>query len=323
MQAARLLAIGEMAVQSVPEPQPKEDEVVIRVEAAGICGTDRHLFHGAFPSRPPVTLGHEFAGTVVAAGPRAGQRIGMRVACDPNIFCGRCGPCLRDKVNLCRNNIAIGLARDGGFADLACIPSHRALPLPEGLGVEAGAFAEPLACTLHGLDVARLIPGERALVLGGGVIGLLAVQLARAAGAEVMLMTRQATKREIAMGLGARHTAEEVRRIWPEGADAVIECAGVSQTMAEAPSLAAPGGRVVILGVLPQGERVAIEPFDLLFREVALLPAFINPFTQARAIDLLTQGMVQTAPLITRRLSLTDAPAAAPPLGDIKTLILP
>ncbi|NBZ88002.1 zinc-dependent alcohol dehydrogenase family protein [Stagnihabitans tardus] len=329
MKAARLVGLRQIELQEVARPEPGPFDVVVQVQAAGICGTDRHLYHGEFPSRPPVTLGHEFAGLVVAAGAESGHQVGGLVACDPNIFCGTCPECRRGRVNLCARNVAIGLARDGGFAEFALIPGHRALPLPPGLGAEAGAFAEPLACTLHGLDVARLVPGERAIVLGGGVIGLLAVQLARAAGAEVMLVTRHPAKREVALALGAKFTAastDEALALWPQGADAVIECAGVPETMETAPRLASSGGRVVILGVLAKGAKVTIEPFDLLFREVSLLPAFINPFTQSRALDLIASGHVQTEPLITRRLTLDEAPAAIaapPPPGDIKTLILP
>ncbi len=329
MQAIRLLGVGDLQRQEVAVPEPGPGDVVVQVEAAGICGTDRHLFHGEFPSTPPVTLGHEFAGRIVAAGAASGGRVGARVACDPNIFCGICPECRKGRVNLCRANVAIGLQRDAGSADYALIPGHPAPPLPQGMTPEAGAFAEPLACTLHGLDVARLVPGERAMVLGGGVIGLLAVQLARAAGAEVMLVTRHPAKRAVAEALGARLTAAsaaEALRLWPGGADAVIECAGVEETMTRAPALAARGGRVVVLGVLAQGARVSWEPFDLLLREVAILPAFINPFTQSRALELIANGTVQTAPLVTRRISLTDAPAviaAPPPPGDIKTMILP
>ncbi|MCW1917804.1 alcohol dehydrogenase catalytic domain-containing protein [Rhodobacter sp. KR11] len=329
MRAVRLLGLGDLAVVDVARPEPGDHDVVVQVQAAGICGTDRHLFLGEFPSRPPVTLGHEFAGVVVAVGAKVGIAPGTLVACDPNIFCGTCAECRRGRVNLCEANVAIGLARDGGFAEYAVIPAHRALPLPAGMTAEAGAFAEPLACTLHGLDVARLIPGERAMVLGGGVIGLLAVQLARAAGAEVLLVTRNPHKRAVALGLGAQHTAatlDEAQALWPRGADAVIECAGVTETMTRAPDLAAPGGRVVILGVLPKGAKVAWQPFDLLFREVSILPAFINPFTQSRALDLIANGTVQTAPLISRRVTLEEAAhaIATPALpADIKLLVLP
>jgi L-iditol 2-dehydrogenase len=330
MQALRLVATGALQLARVPLPEPGPGEVLVRVEAAGICGTDRHLFKGEFPCTPPVTLGHEFSGIVVAAGPGVtSPEVGTRVTCDPNIACGTCDQCRRGRINLCRGLVAVGIHRDGGFAEHAVIPAHRAFALPAGLHPHHGAFCEPLACCLHGADMARVQPGERVTVLGGGVIGLLMVQLARAAGAEVMLVTRQASKRDIAVAVGATHAAADAgaaAAIWPGGADAVIECAGVADTVAMAPALTRAGGRIVVLGVLARGERVAVEPFDLLFREIAMLFAFINPFTQGRAAAMIADGTVQVAPLISRRIALAEAAeAVANPAraGEVKVLILP
>lgn len=153
--------------------------------------------------------------------------IGARVTCDPNIACGTCDQCLRGRgINLCVRNVAIGIHRDGGFAEMAVIPAHRAIPVPD-LHPHHAAFAEPLACTLHGVDLGAPIPGERVIVLGGGVIGLLAVQLARNAGAEVTLVTRHPGKRNLALLVGATYTAAteaEARARLPQGADLVLEC---------------------------------------------------------------------------------------------------
>jgi L-iditol 2-dehydrogenase len=299
MRAVRLQAVGRIEAVEVPDPVPSTGEVLIRVQAAGICGTDRHLFKGEFPCTPPVTLGHEFAGEVIATGQGVTLPLGTRVTCDPNIACGTCDQCLRGRVNLCARNIAIGIHRDGGFADLAVIPAHRAIPVPN-LHPHHAAFAEPLACTLHGVDLGAPVPGERVIVLGGGVIGLLAVQLARNAGAEVTLVTRHPAKRDLALR--------------------------VADTVEMAPRLTRSGGRVVILGVMPQGEKVRIEPFDLLFREIQLLHSFINPFTQGRAAAMLSAGQVDVAPLISRIIPLSEAPAAianpAAP-GEVKVLVVP
>jgi L-iditol 2-dehydrogenase len=328
MRAVQLRAVGDIAEVEVADPQPKAGEVLVRVLAAGICGTDRHLFKGEFPCVPPVTPGHEFCGAVVAVGEGVALPIGTRIACDPNIACGTCDPCLRGRVNLCVRNVAIGIHRDGGFAEYATLPAHRALPVGD-LDPEIAAFAEPLACTLHGLDIGATVPGERVVVLGGGVIGLLAVQLARNAGAKVVLVTRQAEKRRLAEALGATATAatlDEALAIEADGADLVLECAGVAETMEMAPRLTRPGGRIVVLGVLPQGERVRIEPFDLLFREIQLLHSFLNPFTQTRAIRMLQLGQVEVSPLISQRVGLTEAPAAiarAARPGEVKVLVLP
>jgi L-iditol 2-dehydrogenase len=192
-----------------------------------------------------------------------------------------------------------------------------------------GALAEPLACTLHGLDMGAPRPGERVTVIGGGVIGLLALQLARNAGAEVMLVTRDAGKRALAERLGATATAGHVaaaKAQWPKGADLVLECAGVAETVAAAPTLTASGGRIVVLGVLPKGARVQIEPFDLLFREITLLHSFINPFTQARAAAMIASGAVDVAPLISRTIPLAAGVEAiirpARP-GEVRVLVVP
>jgi len=329
MRATRLHATGDIRTVEVPVPDPAPGEVLIRVEAAGICGTDRHLFKGEFPCTPPVTLGHEFSGIVVDRGTGVAIPKGTRVTCDPNDWCGHCDPCLRGRVNLCENNVATGIHRDGGFAEYVAFPARKALVLPAGLHRDHGAFCEPLACTLHAMDIGAAKPGERVLILGGGVIGLLAVQLARLAGAEAMLLTRHPAKRELAVSLGATATAAtpaEASRIWPGGADLTLECAGVAETVAAAPALTRPGGRIVILGVLPRGEKVPIEPFDLLFREIQLHFAFINPFTQARAAGLMASGRIAVGPLVSRAVALDEAAEAiANPArpGEVKVLVVP
>jgi L-iditol 2-dehydrogenase len=328
MQAVQLRGVGDIALCDLPDPQPRPGEVLVRVLAAGICGTDRHLYKGEFPCAPPVTLGHEFCGEVVAVGEGVTMPLGTRIACDPNIACGTCDPCLRGRVNLCARNVAIGIHRDGGFAELAVLPAHRAFPVGD-LHPQHAAFAEPLACTLHGVDLGAPVPGERVIVLGGGVIGLLAVQLARNAGAEVTLVTRHTDKQALARDLGATSTAAteaEARAMLPDGADLVLECAGVAETVEMAPRLTRSGGRIVVLGVLPKGQQVRIEPFDLLFREIQLLHSFINPFTQGRAVRMLMTGQIDVAHLISRVIPLAKAPdAVAHPArpGEVKVLVVP
>jgi L-iditol 2-dehydrogenase len=329
MLATKLVAKGDIRTVEVPIPVPAPGEVLIRVEAAGICGTDRHLFKGEFPSTPNTILGHEVSGIVVGRGAGVSLAEGTRVACDPNIWCGQCEQCRRGRVNLCINNIATGINRDGGFAEYCAFPAHKAHVLPNSLDPLHGAFCEPLACTIHGMDMGAPQAGERVLVIGGGVIGLLAVQLARLAGAEVMLLTRNAQKRDLALGLGANHavaTPEAVRAHWSTGADLVVECAGVAETVALSPGLTRSGGRVVVLGVLARGEQVVIEPFDMLMREVQMLFSFINPFTEERAAHMIATGLIQIAPLITRTIAIAEAASvitAPPPPGEIRCIVVP
>ena len=329
MRATRLFAVNDIRTTDVAVPTPAPGEVLIRVEACGICGTDRHLLHGEFPSKPPLTLGHEFAGIVVGCGEGVTLPEGARVTCDPNTWCGTCANCRRGRVNLCQNNVATGLGRDGGFAEFCAFPAHKAHLLPADLDPLHGAFCEPLACTIHGIDIGAPVAGERAMILGGGVIGMLALQLCALAGAEVMLVTRQYSKQALGRRLGAAETAgteAAARAIWPDGADLVVECAGVVETVEAAPRLARDGGRVVILGVLAAGQKVQIEPFDLLFREVQFLSSFINPFTQDRAAAMIAAGRLQIDPLISRTLPLEEAAEAiANPArpGEIRAIVLP
>ena len=340
MKALFLEDVGKLALRDIERPVPKADELLIRIEACGICGTDRHLFLGEFPSKPPVTPGHEFVGVIEAVGRDVTDfEPGMRVTGDPNIACGHCAECQRGRVNLCANLQAIGIHRNGGFADYAVLPHKQAHLLPSSLNPLHGAFCEPLACCLHGVDLAKLKAGSSAIVIGGGVIGLLVVQLARLAGAtNVVLITRNAEKRQLAEKLGATATldpssggdvVEQVTGssgLLPGGADVVFECAGLRQTVEEAPFLARRGGMAIILGVLPQGEKAEIEPFDLLFREVALVTSFLNPFTHRRAAELIASGMIVVEPLISRTIGLEEAvgvisnPAIA---GEIRTLVVP
>jgi L-iditol 2-dehydrogenase len=336
MRAVRLEAVGSLFTREIETPAPSPGELLIRIEAAGICGTDRHLFHGEFPCRPPVTLGHEFSGIVSAIGDGVtGFSIGERVTGDPNIACGHCARCHEGRVNLCRNLEAIGIHRNGAMADFVSIPFRQAFKLPDTINPLHGAFCEPLACCIHGVDLAAIKPGSSVLVLGGGVIGLLVVQLAQLAGArQIILATRQQSKRDLALAVGATTTldpsgkdfASTLNDLTKGGADVVLECAGVPETVEQAPRLARAGGTVVIVGVVSQGLKVTYEPFDLLFREINILTSFLNPFTHQRATDLIASGMIKIDPLISRCISLQEAPAAIanPPLGgEVKVLITP
>jgi L-iditol 2-dehydrogenase len=336
MKAVRLEAIGQIFARDVAKPAPAPDELLVRVEACGICGTDRHLFHGEFPCTPPVTLGHEFCGIIEAVGGGVQSfKPGMRVTGDPNIVCGRCEHCHAGRINMCRNLRAIGIHRDGGLAEYVLVPQQQAHELPLSLKATHGAFCEPLACCLHGIDVAQIKAGSSVIVLGGGVIGLLTVQLARLAGAtRVVLSTRQEAKRRLGEAVGATASIDpsaddfEARAVGPGGllpggGDVVIECAGVPQTMEQMPRLSRPGGTLVMLGVMPKGARVSIEPFDILFRELRLLGSFINPFTHKRAADLIASGAIELDKLMSRQIPLEEVPGViARPVapGEVKVL---
>jgi L-iditol 2-dehydrogenase len=338
MKAVRLESVGHLYLRDVEKPTPGPDELLVKVEASGICGSDRHFLHGEFPCSPPVTLGHEFCGIIEDVGSAVVDfHPGMRITGDPNIACGRCAHCYAGRVNLCANLQAIGLHRDGGFAEYVLVPQKQAHSLPLSMRATHGAFCEPLSCCIHGVDLAEIKPGASVVVLGGGVIGMLTVQLARRAGAEkVVLSTRQAVRRALAEKTGATasvdpSTDDVVEKIagangvLPGGADVVIECAGVPDTMRQMTQLARRGGAVVVLGVMPQKAVVPFEPFDIFFRELRIFGSFINPFTHRRAAELIASGAIDVDCLITRQASLADVPdliKEPPAAGEIKAMFV-
>jgi 2-desacetyl-2-hydroxyethyl bacteriochlorophyllide A dehydrogenase len=335
MQAARLHAAGDMRLEEVTRPVPGPNDLLVRVLATGICGSDRHMYRGEFPTAKPVTLGHEFCGVVEQVGASVGGFApGTLISGDPNIACGTCERCRVGRPNLCAKLSAIGVTRDGGFADYVLVPAGQAAALPGGFDPRHGAFCEPVSCCLHAIDVGRIPKGGSVLIIGGGVIGLIMVELARLAGAgTIVLSTRQAARRALALDLGAQHavdasTAEgerDLRAILPDGADVVFECAGVGETVVQSIRLAKRGGTVVLFGVVPQDDTVVVSPWDLLTKELRLESAWLNPATHARAAELIASGALSLDRLITRTIRLAEVPevlAASPAQGEIKVMMV-
>ena len=336
MKVARLESIGVMALRTIETPAPAPGEVLVKVSAAGICGSDRHMFKGEFPTAPPVTLGHEFCGVVEAVGRNVTRFAGGElVTVDPNIACGICPACRRAQPNLCKSLRAIGVTRDGSFAEYVAVPEGQAFSLPSGLDPVHGAFSEPLACCLHAIGKAEIRAGDSVAILGGGVIGLLMMQLAKLEGAaQVILITRQASRRKMALELGASHTFDPsatetvaaVRDVSGGGADVVIECAGVPETFQTGIAMTRRGGIFVLFGVTPAGLDVPVTPFDLLVNEVSIRPAYLNPFTHDRAVALVASGVLELDRLVTRVIGLDDVAevvASAPEAGEIKVIVKP
>jgi len=276
-----------------------------------VCGTDSHLFHGEHLVTFPVVPGHEFSGTLEEAGPQVRHlHVGDPVTIDPNIVCRRCRFCRSGEIHLCERLTAIGVNRDGGFAEYCVVPAEQVYRLPDGLALEAGAFAEPLACCLHGLDRARFSPGAKVLILGGGSIGQLMLQLVRSGGATRVVVSEPfESRRRLALELGAdagvdpslSDAVTALRDATEGGADLTIECAGHERAVEQALAATRRGGVVLLFGVSGPEAQARIRPYEIFLRELTIVGSFVNPFTHQRAIQALAAGHVNPERLVSHR----------------------
>lgn len=252
MKALVYTGTREMTYQDSPAPTPANGEVLIRVDAVGICGSDMHAYHGHDPRRvPPLILGHELAGEVLE-----GPGRGRRVTVNPLITCGQCEYCVQGRNNLCANRTMIGMTRAGGFAELVTTAAASVIDLPEGMSARAAALTEPAATALHAINtamhsLARPIPECRALVIGGGAIGLLAALLLRHYGCRhVEVAETNALRRESAQRAGAGETFDPTAQpARDNSAELVIDAVGMKSTRAMALSAVKPGGVIVHVGL--------------------------------------------------------------------------
>ncbi|MBX3030609.1 MAG: alcohol dehydrogenase catalytic domain-containing protein [Chloroflexi bacterium] len=324
MRAVRLPALGAPALElvDVPMPEPGPGQARIAVTGAGLCGTDLHILHGDYSSRPPVTLGHEVAGRVDAVGEGVDPAwIGALVAPETAFgTCGLCRWCRTGRPMLCAERLSIGSGVDGGFAEAVIVPARLLHRLPDWLDDHAAALMEPLACCCNSLsDPAVIDAGDRVLVLGAGPVGLLAAQVARAAGASVVLGGTSADEERLAIartmaldtlvvdtpgGVTTLEAWEAARDV-----DVVIECAGVGAAVATALRVVRPGGSHIQMGLLSGDVSI---PFGLVVtKEIRVRAGFGSaPASWWRAVDLVAARAVDLVPLVSVVLPLRDWPVA-------------
>lgn len=304
---------GRFEVREVEEPVAGPREVVVRVAACGVCGTDLHIVEGSYHATYPLIPGHELGGTISEVGPGVDWLSpGMPVAMNPNLACRHCRQCRRGRPHLCLDPQAVGVTRNGGFAELVAMPAELALPLPEGLAPVEAALMEPTSCCLHGLEVAPPRPGDRVIILGAGTVGLLMVQLVRLRGAaQVAVGEPVASKRELALRFGADVAVDpgagELLDALGGPADLVIEASGAEAAAQVACELVDIGGTVLFFGVCEEQVRVLVSPRRLFRDEITLCGAYTNPHTDERALALLASGAIQTAPIVSDRYPLAEA----------------
>lgn len=313
MRAAIVDRPGSVRVGDVPDPKPGERQVVVRVGACGICGTDLHIADGHFPPTPyPIVPGHEFAGEIVEIGPDApgGWSAGDRVAVDPSLFCGHCEPCRAGHGNLCENWGAIGDTVDGAFAEYVAVPAANCYRLPDGLTFAQGALVEPVSCAVHGIRRVGVEAGERFLVMGAGTMGLVMQQLLQRAGARVTVVDRNAARLPRARELGADAVVEDVATLDGETFDAAADCTGAVPAIEAAFGALRRGGRLLVFGVAPAEARVALSPFRLYNDEITVVGSMAVLHSYGAALRLVADGAVDTDALLTDTLPLERYPDA-------------
>ncbi len=311
MKAIRLHDIGDLRLHDEAVPVAQGDEVLVRVTSVGLCGSDLHWFgEGAIGDArlvQPLILGHEFAGITDA---------GDRVAVDPAIPCGRCELCEQGHPNLCIAMRFMGHGvEDGALREYIAVPQRCLFPLPESLSDADGAMLEPLGVALHSLDLGHVKAGTSVGVFGCGSIGLLIVQLARAAGATTIIATdplehRLAAAREFGATVAIQANAgAEAAAVWTatgrRGVDVAFEVAGVSVAVETAIAAARPGARVVLVGI-PGDDRTTFTASVARRKGLTIKLARRMKHTYPRAIRLVESGIINVRPLVTHRYALTE-----------------
>lgn len=315
MKALRLHGVASLRLHDEPRPVPASGEVLLRVTAVGLCGSDLHWLAGAgigdAKLEIPLILGHEFAAVVAS-----GERIGQRVAVDPAVACGACEFCLEGNPNLCVVQRFAGHGtEDGALREYMAWPSRCLFPIPDSLTDAEGVMLEPLGVAIHAVDLGRVRPGMAVGVFGCGPIGLLIVQVARAAGATRIVVTEKLPHRlDTARLLGAaaafradggHEIAEVLSATGGRGVDVAFEVSEENGAVETAIATTRPGGRVVLVGI-PDDDRTSFTASVARRRGLTIKMTRRMKHTYPRAIDLVQNGLVDVRSLVTHHFPLAE-----------------
>lgn len=320
MKALLLNQYRDLQITDVPQPIPAADEVLIRVAACGICGSDVHGYDGSSGRRiPPIVMGHEAAGRIASVGSAVKNLAeGERVTFDSTIFCGECKHCRNGNMNLCDRRQVLGVScgdyrRAGAFAEFVSVPARVVHRLPDSLPYSEAAMLEAVAVAIHGVSLAQLKRGDTALVIGAGTIGLLTMQALRAAGCErIMIADVDATRLKLAESLGASIVlsaqsdlvAQVLQLTQGTGVDVVIECVGRNETIAASIDSVCKGGTVVLVGnIAPE---ITLPLQKVVTRQIRLQGSCASSGEYPKAIELMASGAIRVKPLITAVAPLDD-----------------
>lgn len=329
MKAAVITAPGQIAIEEVADPTPGDNDVVVKVAAVGICGTDLHIFEGEFAPKLPIVPGHEMSGTVVAVGRSVTEiKIGDAVAIDPSLHCGECFYCRRARGNLCENWNALGVTYPGAAAQFLLSPKKNIHKLPKNVDLKSAALIEPLSCAVRGFDQLPRNPGSHYLIYGSGTMGLMMAEMAKVNGAaSVSIVDLNQDKLKTAKVLGFTNLAKSADEFdQPRGFDVVIDCTGVTEAIKDGLKHVMPGGTFLQFGVANKDAKVEIEPFWVYNKEITIVGSMAVLHSFDRAVELFASGVLNTDVMISDRYSLenyADALTAFKSGKGRKTIVLP
>ncbi len=307
-------------VTTVEDPTPGPGEVVVAPAAVGICGTDVHIVRGEFAPTPyPIIPGHEFTGEVVALGDGVtGVSVGDKVAVDPSLFCGACHFCAIGRGNLCERWGAIGDTVNGAMAEYVAAPAANCYGLPAEVSLAHGTLIEPLSCAVHGFDVLPRRLGDHYLIYGAGTMGLMMLQLAKAAGAASLSVVDINTERlKVAERLGADATSTDADALGrPQGWETVIDCTGVIPVIEDGLTRVRRGGTFQQFGVAPGAATASFSPFRVYNDEITIVGSMAVLHSFGRAVDLMAKGIIDADTMITHSFPLAEFPQALRTFND-------
>ena len=307
MKASVILKPKHIETQEFSIPELAPGELLVRVMASGICGTDVHIFQGEYLGSYPIIPGHEFAGIVERVGNAVTRfKIGDHVAVEPNLPCDNCVNCLNNRHNFCLNWQAVGVTRPGGMAQYVSVPEKAIFDIGD-LPFEQGAFMEPLSCVLHGLERLDLHIAARVALLGAGPIGLLLLQGLRLNGAsEVVVVDKNPDRATLAKSMGADRSLTSLEDLERDAYDAVVDATGAVSVMGRTLDFARPGGRILLFGVPPAGQKMTVEAFPIVHKGLTILSSFTSLRNSYQALRLLKSRQISVERLISHRLPLEE-----------------
>jgi 2-desacetyl-2-hydroxyethyl bacteriochlorophyllide A dehydrogenase len=314
MKAIVLTAPRSLEVKDLERPRVSDDEVIVEVKAAGVCGTDLEIYEGNIPVKYPRIMGHELSGIVVDAGKGVDRNIvGSKVVVDPVLYCGKCILCREGLVNLCPNGGLLGRDVDGGFAEYVKVPKHNVYPVPSKLPFEEATLIQPLTTVVHAVKRVGTVIGKSALVIGLGVTGLMFVQVLKSIGASPVIgLTRSSWKLHLAKDLGADYTInandpsiyDKVKELtYGLGVDLVIETSGSRESFMKAIKLVKPGG--IILRFSTSKGDLTLPAYDIYFKEISIIGSrAAQPTDWLTTLKLIGKSILNTKIFITHMIPL-------------------